>query len=602
MPRLTLPLVLALLATPLLAMPDDARTSLDKARAALARGDGIAAEADLQRALAAGARKPELAADMGEALIQQGEGGKARAWLAPGQFDKGEEARGWRLLALLERLDGNLPAAGRALDRALVAAPRDPLVWVEVGRLRYQGGEQLQAFEAADRAVAAGPNNPRALELKAQLVRDSLGDGAALPIFEQALAGAPGDIALLGGYAASLGELGRASEMLAVIRKMLSLDPDNGQAFYLQAVLAARAGNVDLARAMLNRAGERIDGMPAAALLQGMMELEAGNANAAVQHLIPLANGQPANPRVQLLLARALYEAGDHQQLVARFGALAARGDASPYLLQILGQSYEEQGDRAAAGPLLDRAAAANPPAVLPIFEPSPPGVLAPRWNEAQSSAGITAAYLRSLLGAGDQAGAVRVAGRLLELRGGSAQAHGLMGDVELAAGRADSALRHYDAAARVRLTESLALRSAIALEQLGQGGKVPALVVRYLGLYPQSRLMLRIDANLAIAKGDWARARLLLENLRLRGANRDARLLASLSLAQLRSGDAAAALATADRAWSLAPASGYVAAVRALTLAHVGSDPATARQLIAQAGRTGGDPKVLDEARRKLR
>lgn len=602
MRRLTLPLVLALLATPLLAMPDDARGNLDKARVALSRGDGIAAEADLQRALSGGATRPELAADMGEALIQQGEGSRAREWLAPGQFAKGEEARGWRLLALLERLDGNLPAAGAALDRALAAAPRDPLVWVEIGRLRYQGGEQLQSLEAADRAVAAGPENPRALEFKAQLVRDAMGDAAALPIFEQALAASPGDLALLGGYAASLGELGRARDMLAVTRKMLALDPGNGQAFYLQAVLAARAGNVDLARAMLNRAGERLEGIPSAVLLQGTMELEAGNANVAVQQLIPLANGQPANLRVQVLLARALYEAGDHQQLVARFGALAARPDAPPYLLRIMGQSFEEQGDRAAAAPLLDRAAAANPPAVLPIFEPSPPGVLAPRWSEAQGNAGITASYVRAQLGAGDQTGATRVAGRFLELQGGSALARGLMGDVDLAAGRADVALRHYDVAARIRLTEPLALRSAIALEQLGQGGKVPALVARYLDLYPQSRQMLRIDANLAVVGKDWAKARLLLENLRLRGGNRDARLLASLSLAQLRSGDAAAALTTADRAWSLAPASGYVAAVRALALAHAGSDPATARQLIAQAARTGGDPKLLDEARGKLR
>ena len=47
MRRLTLPLVLALLATPLLAMPDDARTSLDKARAALARHAADAVDEEL---------------------------------------------------------------------------------------------------------------------------------------------------------------------------------------------------------------------------------------------------------------------------------------------------------------------------------------------------------------------------------------------------------------------------------------------------------------------------------------------------------------------------------------------------------------------------
>ncbi len=602
MQRFVFPLALALLATPLLAMPDDARGNLDKARTALVRGDGIAAEADLQRALSAGAKRPEVAADMGEAYLQQGEGAKAREWLAPGQFERGEEARGWRLLALLERLDGNLPAAVKALDRALAAEPKDPLVWVEIGRLRYLGGEQLQAHDAADRALAAGPEHPRALELKAQLVRDSVGNAAALPYFEKGLAGAPNDLDLLGGYAASLGELGRASEMLAVTRQMLALDPDNGLAFYLQAVLAARAGNFELARAMLNRAGKGTETIPAWILLQAAMELEAGNANVAAQQLIPLANRLPANPRVQLLLARALYESNDHQQLVSRYSGLAARADASPYLLEILGRSYEEQGDRATAGPLLDRAAAGNPPTVLPVFERDPAGVLAPRWKEMQGNSAIASPYIRALLGAGDKAGATQVASRFLELRPGFGEAYGLAGDVDLISGRPEPALRQYEAAARIRFTDQLALRTAIALEQAGLGSKVPPLVANYLGIYPQSRLMLRVAANQAIEAGDWARARLLLENLRSRGGNRDARLLTSLSLAQLRGGDAHAASETAERAWVLSPASGYITATYALALAHTGSDPDRARQLIEQAARTGGDPRVLQEARGKLR
>jgi tetratricopeptide (TPR) repeat protein len=215
MRRYLFPLALLALATPLLAVPEGAQENVDKARAALARGDGIAAEAELERALSAGATKAEVTVDMGEALIQQGERQKARDWLASGQFAKGEEGRGWRLLGLLERLEGNLPAAGRALDKAIGAAPDDPLMWVEVGRLRYQGGEQRQALDAAEQALKVGPDNSRALEFQAQLLRDSAGHAAALPLFERALKVTPNDVALLAGYAASLGELGRASDMPA---------------------------------------------------------------------------------------------------------------------------------------------------------------------------------------------------------------------------------------------------------------------------------------------------------------------------------------------------------------------------------------------------
>lgn len=593
--------LLAAGAPPLGAVPDAARGDLDRARAALARGDGIAAEADLRRAEAAGAVRRDLAVDMGEALIQQGQRRKAREWLQGGDFAKGEEARGWRLLALLERLDGNLPAAGRALDRALATGANDPLLWVEIGRLRYQGGEHLLAVEAADRALLAGPEDPRALEFKAQLLRDSGGDTAAIALLERALAAAPDDLLLLGGYAASLGEQGRASEMLAVTRKMLALDPDNAQAFFLQAVLAARAGRIDLARAMLNRVGRKLDNVPAALLLNGVLELEAGNANVAAQYLLRLADRQGANQRAQLLLARALYQSGDYQQLFARFGGMAARGDAPPYLLSLLGRAREEQGDRAGAADLLNRAAYAPPPQVLPQFEPAPPGVLAPRFAEAPGAPGVAVPYVRSLLASGNPAGAGAAAARFLERRPGSVEALGVLGDVEVLGGQPLAALPHYEAAATIRFPDRLALRYAIALEQAGRPGQVPPLVGRYLTMVPGSRLMARVSANLALSAQDWPRARLLLESLRLRGGGRDARLLADLSLAQLRSGDTNAALASAEQAWRIAPASPFVVTARALALAHAGRDPDLARQLIEQARKTGGDNPLLAEARKKL-
>lgn len=593
-----LPLVLLALPIPLLAVPEAAQKNIAKAQAALSQGDGIAAEAELDRALKAGARKPDVAADMGEALLQQGERQKARKWLAPGQFAKNEEGRGWRLLGLLERQEGNLPAAGRALDKALAVAPNDPLIWVEVGRLRYQGGEQRQAIDAADQALMVGPDNPRALEFQAQLIRDSAGHAAALSLFERALTAAPDDVALLAGYAASLGELGRASDMLVVTRKILSLDSTNAQAFYLQAVLAARAGKVDLARALHNRIGQRLDTVPAAMLLSGVLELEAGNANVAAQKLIPLADRQSANPRVQLLLARALAESGDYQQLFARYGRMAERGDASPYLLSILGQALEEQGDRAGAAALLDRAAAANQPALLPLFERDPPAVLAQRWSEQPGNPAIAVPYVRALLEGGDMTGVRRVATRYKELRSGSAEAQGLLGDIELLAGQPSVALQRYQDAGKIRLTDNLLLRSAIALEQAGSGAELANLISGYLAIAPGSRLAARIAANQALEGKDWGRARLLLENLRLRGGNRDARLLAGLALAQLRSGDPKAAASTAERAWQIAPASSFAATVLALT----SNDANLVRQLIAQARKTGGDQALLAEAEGKLR
>lgn len=76
---------------------------------------------------------------MGEAFIQQDNPDKARNWLEPGQFDTKSAAIGFRALGRLEQQEGNLPAAGRAFDRAIELTPRDATMWVEIGRLRYAG-------------------------------------------------------------------------------------------------------------------------------------------------------------------------------------------------------------------------------------------------------------------------------------------------------------------------------------------------------------------------------------------------------------------------------------------------------------------------------
>lgn len=595
-------LSLAAWAMPLAALPQDARTHVERAEKALARRDGLGAEIELKAALASGAARPDVAADFGEAYLYLDNPVAARAWLGPGQFARGSESRGFLLLGRLERMQGNLPAAGRAFDRALAFTPRDPLLWVEIGRLRFAGGEQLQAFEAADKALQFGPDNARALEFKAQLVGEAQGWNAAIELYEQALAANPDDVGVLAGYAAALGEAGRAREMLKATRHLLTLAPGEPRGWFLLATLAARAGNVDLARAMLNRAGKRLADEPAAMLLAGTLELEAGNANNAAQLLGPLVERQPANPRAQLLFARALYEIGDYKALLDRFSRLAQRPDAPAYLLTIMGRAYEEIGDRAAAGELLDRAAAIGPAPIMAVFEPEGAAAYAAGWSASQGSLVQAVPYVRSLIAAGDSAAAVTVANRFLELHPGSGDALGLAGDAQLAAGNAAGALPLYQAAARVRFPERMLVRIGESSDRLGLGAAMPELVARYLERFPQSTLAVRMAATMAASEGDWPTVRLLLENLRQRGGNRDVRLLADLSFAQLRSGNAQAALESATRAWQLQPASAAAAQARGMALAELGRDPALARQLLEQARRSGGDNALLKAARAKLK
>lgn len=545
------------LASPGTAAPD--RELVARARAALARGDGIAAEADLHRLQQQGAPRDTLAAAMGEALIQQGDRKQAREWLENEVFATSDQLLGYRMLGLLERLDGNLGAAGRAYDKALKVAPQDAQLWVDIGRLRYAGGEQLLAIAAAEQAVDLDPENVRALEFRAQLVRDQFGFDAALPWLEAALANAPNDPELLAQYAATLGDLGRARDMLVVTRRLVAVSPRHPMGYLLQASLAARAGKIELARAILERAGTRLRTIPAATLLQGALELEAENSAFAVELLDGLVQRQPGNQRAQLLLARAMYQAGDYKGVIQRFAGLAARADAPAYLLTLLARAYEDEDDRLAAAPLLDRAATAT---LMPVIaNPFADGSAVP----------------------------------------GSATALAFIGDQNLANGRPLAALESYALSARIRFSENLVLRMTEANLALGRLDANSPLVSGYLASHPGNRLAARMAAGYAAQAGDWERCAALLGYLRQAGSARDVRLLGDLTIARLRGGDRVAALENARTAYALQRGSALTTQAYAMALIANRDDLSLAAELLDKAQRIGGDNPLLANARKQL-
>lgn len=525
---------------------------LAKADAALMRGDGIAAEMRLRDALAAGASRADVAAGMGEAYVQQGERVRAREWLEEGQFAAGQEARGWRMRGLLERIEGNLAGAGAAYDKALAFAPRDPLLWVAIGRLRFIGGEQAQAIEAADRAIALDPGHVRALEFKGQLERERQGQRAALAWFERALVHAPDDKALLGEYAATLGEAGRMRDMLMVTRRMIELDADDPKPWFLQAVLAARAGQWAVARGLLDRTGGRLRDVPSAMLLDGSLNLAVGNAAQAVEQFDRLVRLQPANERAALLLARALFESGQYRALVDRFADKAARPVAPVYLLTLLARSCEMLDQRKQAAMWIDRAAVAGVSGASAIHQDEPLGVLALRWQDAPRSAATTVPYLRKLLESRDLVRAQAVAESVRQAAPGASEAWTLAGDVQLARGAYGPAAARYGTAAQIRLNDGLLTHWVEALVRSGRGGDAGAVVGRQMALNPQARGVLRLGAAMAGMSGDWQRARTVLEYLRVSGADRDVALLCDLAYADLKLGDGEGALAAARRAYAL--------------------------------------------------
>jgi tetratricopeptide (TPR) repeat protein len=557
------------------------RTELiERAGRALARGDGIDAEVKLQEALDQGTPRADVNALMGQALMAQDRRDRARPWLTPGRFSPATAAAGWRSLGLLERLDGNLPASGRAYDRALAIIPKDPSLWVEIGRLRYAGGEHRLAIEASEHALALDAASVRALEFRGQLVRDRYGLLAALPWFERAIVNDPKDVPVLLEYAATLGELGRASECVTVTRRVIQLSPKNPRAFYLQAALAARAGKYTLARGLLARTRGKLDAQPGVQMLRGVVEIAAGNTAAAAEALEAVLVARPDSLRARELLARAIVMGGQYRYATLRFSGEIARGQASPYLLTSVARAWEALGDRQRAGELLDRAAR---PAGSPL--------------RVLGDAG----RIGQLLESGQTGSAQAAAETARRSDPGFYDAQALAGDVQLALGHGAEAQARYALAAEIRLPESLFLRrfAAYAMARDLKGGR--DLVEGYLRQNPTSRPALRAAAQLAIGLDDFRRARSILSWLRDNGGEGDVELLCELSMVEARGGDIEAARTSALDAYGLQRASSLAAQALGYTDAMLGGRDEEARALLDKAEAIAGNTRLIAETRARL-
>lgn len=540
---------LALLALAACGQVEPELAPLDAARAALARGDGLSAEIVLRRMMEDGAPRTDVAAYLGEAELAQGKVVEARDWLAPGDFSQGTRAHGFHMLGVLEMRGGNLPAAGAAFDRALRSDPENPELWVDIGRLRHLGGEHMLALEAAERAVAIGPRNPEALRFKGQLVRDAHGAAAALPWFEAALEAAPDGADILADYAATLGESGRTGEMLAALRGMAEVAPGDPRLHFLQAALAARAGDFDLARGLLSRRGDLDRLSPAMALLSGVIDLRSGNPASAAQTFDRLLLSQPDNRRVRRLLAHALHLSGNDRELVYRFRDAAMRPDADPYLAVTVGRAYEALGQRDKAAPLLEKASRAGGPRLTPLATPVAVEIVQARRGTTGADA---VALVRGLIAADRLPEALAAAEAFRRRFPGSSDALGLAGDALLAAGRPAEALDRYRAAAGIRRSWPLTRRMLAAYAAQNDRSAAYALLTDHLRAEPRNGEAAAMLALLSFDAGRREQGAALLDHALASGGRRDPRLWALKAEAGLLQGDVAGAREAAEHAYRL--------------------------------------------------
>ncbi|HWK35640.1 tetratricopeptide repeat protein [Sphingomonas sp.] len=552
------------------------------ARTALAQDDGIAAEAELNKARDTGFDMARGRQMLAHARLLQSDARQAleiAKTVAPAYA-----AYGLRVQARATAALGDAAAASDLLDRAVAQAPNDSATWGDVGRFRQSVGDVAGAIDAADRAVALNPDNTDALLLRAQLVRGQYGLVAALPWFEAALRRDPANHAALVDYAATLGDAGRYADMLSAARRALAVRAGSPQALYLLAVMAARAGNADLARDLMENAGGALDGMPGPLLLGATLDLGNGAAEQAVTKLRNLIALQPMNIRARQLLAVALMRLDASRDALDILRPVAQRGDADSYTLTLAARAFERIGERDLAAQYLDRAAhPARADAAAFGSDDSVPVLAAAADSGPAGDPATAIPLIRAQLDGGDRAGALARAQAVAAANPGAPKASVVLGDTLMAVGRPGDAAVAYRRAASLAFDEPTMLRLTEALDMAGRRAEASNALALFLSQNPASVAALRLAAHWQIAAGEYDAAIDTLEGLRARIGDRDAALLAELAYAHDGAGNDDEALSYAAAAYALAPANAAAADAYGWALYGAG-DAGSALQLLQKA------------------
>ncbi len=537
------------------AMPLNASSpTLDRAIGELKRGNGLAAQEDVWAARRAGASAADTHHLMAHAYLLQGDAIRALTEADASQIPPAFEDYAAKIRIKADLLRNDIQAASGELSQALRRLPNDDTLWADLARLRAKDGDLAGAIVAGRKAAQLNPHSIDALLLSATLARDQSGLLAAIPWFNRVLAIDPKNISALLELAATQGDSGQARAMLATTRRVLAIDKSNPQAFYLQAVIAARANRPDLARVLLYHASPALDQLPGAMLVHGIIELQSGNTEQAVTQFSLLLAAQPNNIRVRRLLGSAYAAIGDDESVIDTLAPLAERPDADSYTLNTLARAYENVDDREAAAPLLDRAAK---PARGPAT-PFDPGwtisLLARNDTDNPNNAESAVPFMQGLILSGHLDDALGKALNLAGLNPGVPLAHVLVGDAQMAAGHYALAADAYQRAASITLTEPIVMRQVNALQHNQDLRGADAVLVHFLNQNPTNQTAVSLAAGQDIEAGRWRSAIARLESLRSRLGNSDANLLNSLAWSWFNFGNPQRALPYARAAYALQP------------------------------------------------
>ncbi|WP_424811919.1 tetratricopeptide repeat protein [Roseococcus sp. YIM B11640] len=218
-----------LLEAALVAEPEHALARLNLGMALMDIGRLDSCEPHLQEAAAALPHMAEPQFRLGRLAHLRGDLAAARQGYEAALLRRGDHVPALAGLGVVEQAEGRPLQAEALLREALLHAPGDSSVMLELARSRMSRGEHLQALEEIEAVLEREPEHGQAGLLWTDALVQAHGHAAARERMERAIAADPFGAARVAGLAAMLDGCGAPSEALAQWRLAEALAPQDGQ-------------------------------------------------------------------------------------------------------------------------------------------------------------------------------------------------------------------------------------------------------------------------------------------------------------------------------------------------------------------------------------
>jgi cellulose synthase operon protein C len=343
--------------------PEAPQTRLMLGKALLESGDPGAATVELRKALELQVPEELVTPDIARAMLASGEADKVIAQFRNTKLDTAEAMADLQtVLATAHATRSNLPNAYQALDSALLVKPGYVPALLVQARLSASEGRLDDALKVLDEVTATDPGNPRAGELRSDILWRGKGElDAAVEGFKKVLVKNPESVAAMAALAnihLQRKDLVQAKSQLAILKKSA---PDHPETLFLDAQTAMAEGNFKLAREIADRLLKALPENLRALEIAGGAELRMRNFAQAETLLNQAIKVAPRQTTARQLLAQTHLRAGQPLKALETLKPLLDAPDADGATLALAGEAHLENGDNKRSEDAYQRALKAAP-------------------------------------------------------------------------------------------------------------------------------------------------------------------------------------------------------------------------------------------------